>query len=345
MVGLSPGTLVYTGEHTPHAVTITQLAYDATACHETQIQTLAACFPLPAAPTVTWIDIDAIHQVEIIQTLGDSLGLHPLTLEAILNTEQRPNVEEFDAYVHIMLKMLHYDAASDAILAEHISIILAPHCVVSLQDGRQGDVFTPVRERIKSGRLRIRKSGADYLAYALVDAIVDNYFVILEHLEDRIELLDIAVATQPTTATLDTIHTLKREIIALRKLIWPVREVMSGLVQHESSLIGEATEKYLRDVSDHIVQIIDTIETFREMTAALLDIYISSTSNRMNETMKLLTMMSTIFIPLTFIVGLEGMNLRYMPEVNWPWAYPAIWVTMLVIVIGMMVYFRRKKWF
>jgi magnesium transporter len=239
--------------------------------------------------------------------------------------------------------MLHYNEKKNEIEAEQISLILGPHFVISFKESQSG-VFDPIRERIRNQKSRVRKTGADYLAYALIDAIVDNYFIILEKLGEQIEDLEEELVTNPTPETLQAIHTLKREMIFLRKSVWPLREVVSGLERGESPLIHESTDIYLKDVYDHTIQVIDTIETFRDMISGMLDIYLSSISNAMNAVMKVLTIIATIFIPLTFIVGIYGMNFKYMPELEWRWGYFIAWAIMIVIGFVMVLYFKRKKW-
>jgi len=230
-------------------------------------------------------------------------------------------------------------------LAEQVSLILGPNFVISFQEeGKEGDLFEVVRERLRSSKGKLRKMGADYLLYALLDAIVDGYFVILERLGERIEVLEEELLANPSQLTLQNIHTMKREMIFLRKSVWPLREVISGLQRGESPLITETTGPYLRDVYDHTIQVIDAVESFRDMLAGMLDIYLSSISNRLNEVMKLLTIIATIFIPLTFIVGVYGMNFKLMPELEWRWGYPAVWLVMVVVAGLMLAFFRRKRW-
>ncbi len=342
-VGLPPGTLVHIGERKKERTTITILDYDEQHLQEQEIKTVDQCLAFKDKPTVTWINVDGLHQVEILEKLGDSFGLHPLVLEDILNTDQRPKMEDFGDYIFIVLKMFYYDDNSNEIVTEQISLILGANFVISFQE-REGDIFDPIRERIRSERGRIRKMGADYLAYTLVDATVDNYFIILEKLGEQIEDLEEELVSNPTPETLQTIHNLKREMIFLRKSVWPLREVIGGLERGESSLIRESTGIYLRDVYDHTIQVIDAVETSRDMLSGMLDIYLSSISNRMNEVMKVLTIIATIFIPLTLIAGIYGMNFRYMPELDWPWAYPMVWLVMIVIGGLMLIYFRRKRW-
>jgi len=296
-----------------------------------------------AKPTVTWINIDGIHQLDIIEKIGKHFHLHPLILEDIVNTEQRPKMEDFEDYIFSVLKMLYYDEKENETKAEQISLILGTNFVISFQE-TAGNVFDPIRERIRNGKGRIRKMGADYLAYSLIDTVVDNYFVILEKIGEKIEGMEEELITNPTPETLQTIHNLKRDMIFFRKSVWGLRELVSSLQRGESSLIQESTGIYLRDVYDHTIHVIDTIETFRDMITGMLDIYLSSVSNKMNEVMKVLTIFAVIFIPLTFITGVYGMNFHYMPELSWQWGYPLIWLVMIAVSISMLVYFRRKKW-
>jgi len=341
--GLPPGTLIHIGERKTEKTRITIIDYDETQFEEKEAKRIEECFPFKDKPTVTWINIDGIHQVEIIEKLGSHFGLHPLLLEDILNTEQRPKMEDFGDYIFVVLKMLYYGEHENEIEAEQVSLILGSNFVISLQE-REGDVFDPIRERIRKGKGRIRKAGADYLAYALLDAIVDNCFLILEKGGERIEDTEQQLATNPTPETLQLIRKLKKGMIFLRKAIWPLREVVSGLERCESVLIHESTGAYLRDVYDHTIQVIDTVESFRDMVSGMLDIYLSSISNKMNEVMKVLTIFAAIFIPLTFVAGIYGMNFRFMPELGWQWGYPMILIVMASIAAGMLGYFRRKRW-
>jgi magnesium transporter len=341
--GLPPGTLVHIGEKKAETLKITIMDYDEARFEEKEIKTIDECFIFKDKPTVTWINIDGLHQVEILEKLGECYGLHPLVLEDILNTDHRPKMEDYGEYLYIVLKDLDYDDKSSQIEAEQISLILGPNFVFSFQE-REGDTFNSIRERIRNGKGRIRKMGADYLAYTLFDSIVDNYFIILERLGEKIEFLEEKLVTQPTPETLQIIHHLKREMIFLRKAVWPLREVINGLERGESSLIRESTRVYLRDVYDHTIQTIDTIETYRDMVSGMLDIYLSSVSNRLNSVMKVLTIIATIFMPLTFLAGVYGMNFKLMPELEWRWGYPVIWLVMVGIGVFMLLYFRKKKW-
>ena len=281
--------------------------------------------------------------MDIIEKIGNHFNIHPLILEDIVNTGQRPKMEDFIDYIFIVLKMLYYDEKENETKAEQVSLILGSNFVISFQES-EGDVFDTIRKRIRSDRGRIRRMGADYLAYALIDAIVDNYFIILEKLGEKIEDIEDELVTNPAPATLQAIHDLKREMIFLRKSVWPLREVVSRLERWESPLINKSLDIYLRDVYDHTIQVIDSIETFRDMLSGLFDIYLSSVSNRMNEIMKVLTIIATIAIPLTVITGIYGMNFQSMPELQWWWSYPIVLLVMLTLGILMIIYFRRKKW-
>lgn len=342
--GLPPGTIVHIGEKKVEKVRITIVDYDETNFEEKEAKTIQECFPFKDKPTTTWINIEGVHEPDIIEKIGGHFSLHPLLLEDIANTEQRPKMEDYGEYIFIVLKMLSYDEKTKEVKAEQVSLIFGSNFVISFQEGIQGDVFDPVRERIRNGKGRTRKMGADYLAYALVDAIVDNYFLILEKLGEKIEDVEEELVTNPASETLRGIHHLKREMIFLRKSVWPLREVISCLERGESTLIKESTKIYLRDVYDHTIQVIDTVETFRDMLSGMLDIYLSSISNRMNQIMKVLTIIATIFIPLTFIVGIYGMNFEYMPELEWPGSYFVLLGIMAIIAIFMLTYFRKKGW-
>jgi magnesium transporter len=342
--GLPPGTPVHIGERKTERTTIEVIDYDAAHFEQKQVETAEDCIPYRDKPTVTWIDVEGIHQVEVLERLGECFGLHPLTVEDILNTDQRPKMEEFDSYIYVVLKMLSYDDERDEVVTEQTSLVLGANFVLCFQEGEKGDVFEPTRERLATGKGRIRQMGADYLAYSLVDAVVDNYFVILEKLGDEVEILEDELVSDPRPETLQAIHDLKREMIFLRKSVWPLREVIGRLERGETPLIKDSTRIYLRDVYDHTIQVIDSVETLRDMLSGMLDIYLSSVSNRMNEVMKVLTIIATIFIPLTLLAGVYGMNFSYMPELEWRWGYPVLWLVMLSVAAVMLLYFRRKRW-
>ena len=341
--GLPPGTLVHVGEKKAERVRITIVDYDESHFLEKEAKTVEECFPFKDTPTVTWINIEGLHQVEIIEKIGDHFEIHPLLQEDILNTEQRPKAEDFENYIFIILKMIAYDEKKNEITSEQVSIVLGKNFVISFQE-RGGNVFDSVRERIKYGKGRIKKMGTDYLAYSLMDAIVDNYFAALETLGEKIEFLEEGLISSPTPRKLQSLHELKREMLSFRKLIWPLREAVSVLEREESPIIQETTRIYLRDIYENIIQAIDTVEILRDMLSGMLDIYLSSISNRMNEIMKVLTIISTIFIPLTFIAGVYGMNFKFMPELEMQWGYFMILSLMAAIGFLMVFYFRRKGW-
>jgi magnesium transporter len=288
--------------------------------------------------------VDGIHEAETIEKMGQMFSLHPLLLEDIMNTDQRPKMESYDDYLFIVLKTLFYDEKEKSTITEQISIVLGANYVLSFQE-RESNVFYPVTERLKNSKGKIKKMGADYLVYSLIDVIIDNYFIILEKLGERVDDLEVQLVTSPKTETLKSIQSLKREMIFLRRSVWPLREVISSMERGESTLIQSSTYVYLRDIYDHTIQAIDTIETYRDMLSGMLDIYLSSVSNKLNEVMKVLTVIATIFIPLTFIVGVYGMNFEHMPELKWRWGYPSIWLLMISIGVFMAFYFRKKKWF
>lgn len=341
--GLSPGTLVHVGEKKIEKTRIRIIHYDEKDLEEKEVDTIEECFPFKDRAAVTWINIDGLHEVDIIEKIGTHFNVHPLVLEDILHTGQRPKTDDLESYIYIVLKMLYYDEDEYNIKEEQFSLILGSNFVITFQE-RIGDIFNPVRDRIRNGKARIRKKNADYLAYALIDAVVDNYFVILERLGEKIEEMEEALLANPTPEMLQSIQGMKRTMISLRKSVWPLREVVSALERSESSLIEESINIYLRDIYDHTIQVIDTLESYRDMVSGMLDTYLSSLSNRMNEVMKVLTIIATIFIPLTFLAGVYGMNFESMPELKWAWGYPALWIVMIIIGVFMALYFHRKKW-
>jgi magnesium transporter len=341
--GLPPGTLVHIGEKSDREIAISVIDYSEAGCEEKEIKVLKECFYYTDSTIVSWINVEGLHEIEIIRQMGDCQGLHPLVLEDILNTDQRPKVEDFGDYLYIVLKMLRIGAEGE-IVTEQVSLILGANFVISFQEGIEGDVFTSIRERLRSGKGKIRGMGADYLVYSLMDAVIDNYFVVLESVGERIEELEDEVVADPRPETVRKIHQLKREVILLRKAVWPLREVIGALERREFRLVSEQVVVYLRDLYDHTIQVIDTIEASRDMLAGMLDVYLSSISNRMNEIMKFLTIIGTIFIPLTFIAGVYGMNFQNMPELHWRWGYFGALGLMLAVSIFLLVYFRRKNW-
>jgi magnesium transporter len=341
--GLPPGSLIHIGERKVQTPRISIIDYGETHLKELETGAIEECFIFKDKPNVTWVDIVGLHETEMLQRLGDCYGFHPLVLEDILNTDQRPKMEDYGNYIYIVLRSLEYNKANNEIESDQISIILSRNVVFTFQE-KEGDTFDPIRERIRTVKGKIRNSGTDYLSYSLIDSIVDGYFIILEKQGERIEFLEEELVTNPTPETLQIIHNIKRELIYLRKAVWPLRETISNLERGESSIIQNSTKIFFRDIYDHTIQVIDNIETSRDMISGILDIYLSSVSNRLNSVMKVLTIIATIFMPLTFLAGIYGMNFKYMPELELRWSYPLLWLIMLAIGILMVLYFRKKKW-
>jgi magnesium transporter len=340
--GQPPGTLHTDGIPSTEDVRITVIDYDDAHFTEKQVDQITECFPFRDTETVTWINVDGLGNTEVIERLGECFTIHPLILEDILNTDQRPKMEDLESYIYLNLKMLSYINPEKDVKVEHVSMLIGPNFLISFQED-VGDIFDPVRERIRKDG-RIRKFGPDYLAYALIDGIVDNYFVVMEKIEERVEELEDELVANPTQQSLPRISRLKKDMIFLRKSVWPLREVINSLENSESPLIKETTAIYLRDVYAHTIQVIDTLETLRDMVSGMIDIYLSGLSYRMNEIMKVLTLIATIFIPLTFVAGVYGMNFRYMPELSWEYGYFSIWAVMIGMVILMLIYFRKRQW-
>ena len=311
--------------------------------HTRDLTSLAECPVITDRPGVTWIDVSGISHVDHLEELGECFHLHPLVLEDILNVDQRPKIEDYEDYLFIVLKTISRVPEGDEIEAAQVSLILGANFVLSFHENDE-DLFKPVRERLITAKGRIRKAGADYLAYALIDLIVDHYFVILEEFGEQVEFLEDEVVSRAVPATLQTVHRLKNQMILLRRSLWPLREVIARLDRRESPLIQDATGVYFKDVYDHTIIAIDTVETYRDILSGLLDIYLSSVSNRLNEIMKVLTIIATIFMPLTFLAGVYGMNFKYMPELEWHYGYFACMAFMALLAGGMLLYFKKRKW-
>lgn len=342
--GLSPGTLVHIGEKISEKVTLHLFDYDGSRLEESRPQSLEECLERADAAGETWINVYGLHDVSIIEKIGKHFSLHPLVLEDIVNTAQRPKMEAYENYLFFALKMIYcQEEPPQKVVVEHVSLVLGPKFLVSFQE-REGDVFEPTRNNLRKEKSRLRKNGVDFLAYSLLDAIIDHYFVVLEKQGDTIESMEDELVTAPGPQTLGDIHQLKRECLFMRKALWPLREMVRQLQQIETPLLTENTRLYLRDLQDHVVQVLEMQETFREMLSEMLDIYLSTVNNKMSEAMKVLTLIATMFIPLSFIVGLYGMNFRHMPELEWEWGYAMVWSIIVTTVLGMTFFFRKKKW-
>lgn len=342
--GLPPGTPVHIGEQKLETMSMTALTYSDHDFQEVQTNRVEEVLPLATHPANKWITVQGIHHIEGLQQLGAAFGLHPLVVEDIVNSDQRPKIEDYGEYLFIVMKAVAKYDQGQSLLVEQISLIVGGNFVLCFLEGTD-DPFVGLRERLRSEKGRLRKTGPDYLTYAHIDTIVDQYFPLLEKLGENIEELEERLIIQADPESLGrTLHQYKREMILLRRAIWPLREVLSHLERGESTLIHSSTHVYLRDVYDHTIQLIETGETYRDMLAGMMDIYLTSLSNKLNETMKVLTVIATIFIPLTFIVGIYGMNFEFMPELEWPWGYPLVMSIMLILAIGMLWVFRHKHW-
>jgi magnesium transporter len=342
--GRAPGTTVHIGERRVDKVRVTVFDYDESRVEERVVGSVEECIPYRDRPTVTWINVNGVHDVGVIEKLGDCFGIHPIAREDIANTGLRPKLQDYGDYLLVILKMIYFEPGHHGVKVEQVSLILGKNFVISFQENGS-DVFDGVRGRIRSGAGRIRKSPADYLAYALLDAIVDGYFIVCERLGDEVELAQERLLGRPGTESLHTIQGLRGELIELRRSVWPLREVVASLERGESPLVTKDTAIFMRHVYDHTIEIIETLESFRDLVAGMIDIYLSSISVRLNEVMKVLTVIATIFIPLTFIVGVYGMNFHIMePSLAWRYGFAAIMIVCAIVAGGMLVNFRRRGW-
>jgi magnesium transporter len=343
-VAAAPGTIEYAGPVRQERPFIELMDYTPDSLDERTVETIEEAFAFRDNDHVSWVNIDGLHDTELLRKLGDHYGLHLLVVEDIVNVHQRPKVEEYDGYLFVVARMIYLEDDGVQLRSEQMSFVLGEQWLLSFQEVH-GDVFANVRERIRGGRGRARQMGVDYLLYALLDAIVDHYFIILEKLGERIEALEDAVNDDPGPETLQQVHEMRREMILLRKSVWPMREVLASMLRTESHLIRDETNVFLRDVYDHAIQVIDAIESFRDMLSSIQDLYMSNISNRMNEVMKVLTIIATIFVPLTFVAGIYGMNFEVLPELHWKWSYLVFWIVILAMGGGMVAFFRRRGWF
>ncbi len=341
--GQPPGTPFFIGSRKMEKVSLSYIRFNENLHEEKDISTPEECADLCRSEDVVWINVDGIHDTETIAGIGELFNIHPLTIEDIVNTMQRPKFEDFGSYLFIVLKMLSYQDVKTGMQTEQVCMILGDNFVITFQE-RPGDVFDIVRERIRGGRGFIRRAGADYLAYALIDSVVDSYFMILETIGDQIEHLEDQVIIDPKPDTVSMIHGFKRAMLFMRRTVWPLREEIALLEKSGSELVKDSTSVFLRNLYDHTIQVIDTVETYRDIISGMHDTYLSSVSNRMNQVMKVLTIIATIFIPLTFITGVYGMNFRYMPELYWKYSYYIAIGLMLMISLAMIAYFKKKKW-
>jgi magnesium transporter len=340
--GLPPGTLVHIGEKRAETVRISVFDYD-----EAHFQERTGVKPeevtAPGDAMVRWVDIGGIHRMDVLETFGKTFGLHPLLLEDIANTDQRPKLDDYGTYGYVVLKMLYEGDRRGDINVEQVSLVFGENFLLSFQENG-GDVFQVIKERLRAGKGRLRHAGSDYLLYALMDAIVDRYFAVLENLGEKIETLQDAVVTNPQPETLRDIHSLKRQLLFFRRSVWPLRDVLNNLSRSDGQFLQGTTKVFYRDVYDHVIQIVDTIESLREMVSSMMEIYLSSVSYRLNAVMKVLTIITTIFMPLSFIASIYGMNFEHMPELKSTWGYPAVLAVMAISGGGMLYFFKQKKW-
>ncbi|MCB0265061.1 MAG: magnesium/cobalt transporter CorA [Calditrichia bacterium] len=347
-VGLPPGSMVYTGSKRTDKIDIQIINYKEDFYEKIDHATVEQVLLFKDTQTVSWINIIGLHDINLMEKIAEHYNIHPLVVEDILSPGQRPKIEIFDDFVFIVVNMLRMSDDRKQILSEQVSIILRNDVVITFQE-IPGDVFDPVRERIRLARVRIRKSGTDYLMYALLDVIVDNYFLALEELGNDLESVEEQVLNGHDAEVIQKLFYLKRQIIEIRKSVWPLRETVTVIHRQEVPHVRKSTERYIADLYDHIVQIIETVENYRESTGSVLDTHFSIVSNRMNEVMKVLTIISTIFIPLSFLAGVYGMNFdtsqpMNLPELGYQYGYLTFWGVCVVLVIGLLFYFRNKRW-
>ena len=338
-----PGAGGYVGEKRETPVKLQLIHYDEKQFSEKELASSEQITSQLLNHGITWLNITGVHDESILQRIGEIFSIHPLVLEDVANTTQRAKVEEYDDYLFVVLKMVTVDEETNATLIEQVSLIVGEHFVISLQE-QEGDVLESLRDRIRFAKGRIRRMGTDYLMYGIADSVVDNYFAVLENIGTAIEEQEDKLLESPDQELLESVYGLKRELVFLRKSIWPMREMANVLQHSEHKIIKKTTTIYFRDVYDHTIQVVEAVETFRDMMTSMLDLYLSTVSNKMNEVMKVLTIFAAIFIPLTFIAGVYGMNFEHMPELKWKLGYAYWWVAVILLAGGMLIYFKRKKW-
>ena len=342
--GLPPGTVVHVGAKKEERSRVSFIDFDPAQLTEREdVQDLSVLWALRESTTVSWVNVDGLHDTELIERLGERLGLHPLVLEDIAHVGQRPKLEEYDEYLYIVLYQLEWHGEHEMVAEEQVSLVLGTNWMFSFQEQR-GDDFDPTRERLRRGQAKLRDRGADYLAYTLLDATVDNYFTILNHIGLVTEQLELELLDDPGQHTMRKLQQLTRELLVVRRAVWPLRDVLTSLMRTESELIREDTRFYLRDVHDHALRVLKAVETLRDVVSGMIDLYLSQVAHRTNQAIKVLTVMAGIFIPLTFIVGVYGMNFVYMPELESRWGYPAVWGVMIVTAVGLWIWFRKRSW-
>lgn len=340
-IGTPPGTLIYNGLETTASVKITLIEYNEFEFFEREFYDFNDCTKHIKDNMIKWINVEGVHDTELVEKIGKLYDIHPLTLEDIVQIDQRPKFEDYEHYLLAIMKMILYETE---VHSEQLSMVLVKNTVISFQEPQGGDAFDIIRNRLRQAKGRVRKHGADYLFYALMDAVVDYYFVTIEKIGDKVAKIEEEIITEPKQESLIELYKLKREVIYLRKQVWPLRDMLSNLLRSESDYISPNTQLFFRDLQDHTMRIIDTVENYRDLLSGIMDIYLSTNANKMNEVMKVLTIMSSIFIPVTFIAGVYGMNFEYMPELKSPYGYAGVWIVMLSVMGGLVIYFKKKKW-
>jgi magnesium transporter len=341
--GLPPGSLVHVGEVHAHEHKISVINYNKSTLKKHTIKSIEELLPYKTTDTITWVIVDGLKDVSIIDAIGQHFGIHVLVLEDILNTHQRPKFEEFDGYLYIVIKAISLGNDDFNVEYEQISLLILNNFVFTFME-KPDALFDPILNRLDNDKSQIRNLGSDYLAYIIMDTVVDEYFALQDAFDELIESVEDKLLSDPSTQTLSIIQKIKRELIFLRRTVSPLRELLAAIQRSESPLLNEKTRRYFGDIYDHAIRIIEAIESYRDLIAGMLDIYLSSVSNKMNETMKVLTVFASIFIPLTFIAGVYGMNFEYMPELKWRWGYPALWFIFIGVSVFLLRFFKKKKW-
>jgi len=341
--GLAPGTLVHIGEVHEHEHSIIMMNYNSTKLEKRTINSIEELLPYKITDSVTWVIIDGLKDIAIVDAIGQHFDIHPLVLEDILNTNQRTKFEEYPEYLYFVIKATSLHKGSFNIEYEQISILVLKNFVFTFME-KPDELFDPILNRLNNEEGHLRNSGSDYLAYVIMDTVVDEYFTLQDAFDELIESIEDDLLTHPSVDTLMTIQKIRRELIFLRKTVSPLRELLAAIRRSESPLFDDRTKRYFADIYDHSIRIIEAVESYRELISGMLDIYLSSVSNKMNETMKFLTVFASIFIPLTFIAGVYGMNFEYMPELKWKWSYPILWSVFIAIAVSLLFYFKKKKW-
>ena len=342
--GMSPGTVVFAGERRTERPRVTVTDFDHAKLTELELADPELCSAYRASKSVSWIGVEGLHDVSLLETLGAIFSIHPLVLEDIAHPSQRAKLEVYDDYLFIVVRAINPAVEGQPPEEEQVSLIVGQNYLLTFQE-RASPIFNAVRQRIQTNRGRVRRMGVDYLAYALLDAVVDQYFVVLEDMGEELEDLEDRLLEDPGPRRLEELHDLRKDVMTIRRATWPIRDMLNIVLRDESDLFDSATLPFLRDLQDHTLHVMDIVEEFRELLAGLMEVYLTSSSARTNEVMKVLTVIASIFIPLTFLTGIYGMNFEYMPELHSRWGYPLLWVAMGVITLVQLFFMWRKRWF